>query len=70
MNTLGWKMNIMKQVILRVDGGIVDPISIPNGIEVVVRDYDMADTVTNELIQSDDSGKEYVEIVFEETEYA
>lgn len=63
-------MNIMKQVILRVDGGIVDPISIPNGIEVVVRDYDMADTVTNELIQSDDSGKEYVEIVFEETEYA
>lgn len=60
----------MKQVILRVDGGIVDPISIPNGIEVVVRDYDMADTITNELIQSDDSGKEYVEIVFEETEYA
>lgn len=63
-------MNIMKQVVLRVDGGIVDPISIPQGIEVVIRDYDMTDTVNNELIQSDNSGKEYVEIVFEETEYA
>ena len=60
----------MKQVVLRVDGGIVDPISIPQGIEVVIRDYDMTDTVNNELIQSDNSGKEYVEIVFEETEYA
>lgn len=60
----------MKQVILKVDGGIVDPITIPKGIEVVIRDYDMVDTVTNELIQSDDSGKEYIEIVFEETEYA
>ena len=60
----------MKQVILKVDGGIVDPITIPQGIEVVIRDYDMADKVTNELIQSDDSGKEYIEIVFEETEYA
>lgn len=63
-------MNLMKQVILKVDGGIVDPITIPQGIEVVIRDYDMVDTVTNELIQSDDSGKEYIEIVFEETEYA
>ncbi len=60
----------MQQVILKIDGGIVDPVSIPQGVEVVIRDYDMTDTVTNELIQSDDSGKEYIEIIFEDTEYA
>lgn len=60
----------MKQVILRMDGGIVDPVTIPQGVEVVVRDYDMVDTIDNELVQTDDTGKEFVEIVFEETEYA
>jgi len=59
-----------KQIILRVDGGIVDPISIPEGIEVVVRDYDMADTVSNELVHKDSDGKEFIEIIFEENEYA
>lgn len=63
-------MNTMKQVILKVNGGIVDPITIPQGVEVVVRDYDMANTIDNELVQTDDTGKEFVEIVFEETEYA
>lgn len=57
----------MRQVILRVDGGIVDPVDIPDGIEIVIRDYDMTNSVDNELIQIDNSGKEYVEIVFEET---
>lgn len=60
----------MKQVVLRVDGGIVDAITIPQGVEVVVRDYDMVNTIDNELVQIDDTGKEYVEIIFEETEYA
>lgn len=60
----------MKQVVLRVDGGIVDAITIPQGVEVVVRDYDMVNTIDNELVQTDDTGKEYVEIIFEETEYA
>jgi len=60
----------MKQVVLRVDGGIVDAITIPQGVEVVIRDYDMVNTIDNELVQTDDTGKEYVEIVFEETEYA
>ena len=60
----------MKQVILRMDGGIVDPVTTPQGVEVVVRDYDMVNTIDNELVQTDDTGKEFVEIVFEETEYA
>ncbi len=59
-----------KQIILKVEGGIVDPITIPEGIEVVVRDYDMVDTVSNELVHKDNDGKEFIEIVFEENEYA
>jgi hypothetical protein len=59
-----------KQIILKVDGGIVDPISIPEGIEVVVRDYDMINTIDNELVQKDEDGREFVEIIFEENEYA
>lgn len=60
-----------KQIILRVDGGIVDPISIPDGIEVVVRDYDMVNTIDNEMIHTDDEGKDFVEIVFDDdTSYA
>lgn len=60
----------MKQVVIRVDGGIVDAVNIPKGIELVVRDYDMVNTIDHELIQTDDNGKEFVEIVFEDTEYA
>jgi hypothetical protein len=59
-----------KQIILKVDGGIVDPINIPEGIEVVIRDYDMVQTIDNELIQKDGDGNEFVEIIFEENEYA
>ena len=59
-----------KQIILKVDGGIVDPINIPEGIEVVIRDYDMVQTIDNELIRKDEDGNEFVEIIFEENEYA
>lgn len=62
-------MNIMKQVILKVSGGIVDPVSIPNGVEVIIHDYDMCDTVKNELIHTDKNGEEFVEVIFDETEY-
>jgi len=59
-----------KQIILKVEGGIVDPITIPEGIEVAIRDYDMIQTIDNELIQKDEDGNEFVEIIFEENEYA
>ena len=59
-----------KQIILKVESGIVDPITIPEGLEVVVRDYDMVDTVSNELVHKDNDGREFIEIVFEENEYA
>jgi hypothetical protein len=59
-----------KQIILKFEGGIVDPINIPEGIEVVIRDYDMVQTIANELIQKDEDGNEFIEIIFEENEYA
>lgn len=58
----------MKQVIVKVENGIVDPVNIPNGIELVIHDYDMIDTIDNELIQTDENGKDFIEIVFEETD--
>jgi hypothetical protein len=58
----------MKQIILKLDGGIIDPVAIPDCIEIVIMDYDMTNSVDNELIQTDNTGKEYVEIVFESTE--
>jgi hypothetical protein len=58
----------MKQVILKVCDGIVDPINIPDGIEVAIRDYDMANTVANELIHTDQNGDDFIEIVFEGSE--
>mgnify|MGYP003329123193 FL=1 len=60
----------MKQIKLKVSGGIVDPITIPKGVEVIIHDYDMVNTIDNELIQKDEEGKEFVEIIFEENEYA
>jgi hypothetical protein len=62
--------SMTKQIILKVESGIVDPITIPEGLEVVVRDYDMVDTVSNELVHKDNDGREFIEIVFEENEYA
>lgn len=58
----------MKQIIIKVENGIVDPINIPNGIELIVHDYDMVDTIDNELIQVDEHNKQFIEIVFEETD--
>lgn len=55
------KMNI---VTLKVCGGIVDPISIPEDIMVVVRDYDLIDGVEESLAQTDEDGDNYVEVVW------
>lgn len=60
----------MKQVVIKVRDGIVDPVTIPQGVEVVIRDYDLSDTIENELVQTDTNGDNFVEIIFDETEYA
>ena len=46
----------MNKVVLKVEGGIVEPIEISDGIdEVIVRDYD----IPQELIQKDEDGNIY-----------
>lgn len=60
---VGAKMN---KVILKVEGGIVEPIEISDGIdEVIVRDYDFIPSdIPQELIQKDEDGNIYLEIVY------
>lgn len=56
----------MNQVIIKVSGGIVDPISIPNETEIVIRDYDIveANDIPQEIIQKDENGDRFIEIIF------
>lgn len=52
------------QIVLKVDGGVVDYVSIPKNTEVIVRDYD-TDGIDSDLLQFDEDGIEFVEIIFE-----
>lgn len=56
----------MNQVILKVSGGIVDPIRIPKETEIVIRDYDIveANDIPQEIIQKDENGDRFIEIIF------
>jgi len=56
----------MNKVVLKVEGGIVEPIEISDGIdEVIVRDYDFIPSdIAQELIQKDEDGNIYLEIVY------
>jgi len=56
----------MNKVVLKVEGGIVEPIEISDGIdEVIVRDYDFIPSdIPQELIQKDEDGNIYLEIVY------
>lgn len=60
----------MKKVLLKVKNGIVYPIKIPADVEVIIHDYDIRDTVENEMVHTDKHGKQYIELAFEDTEYA
>lgn len=57
----------MNKVILKVEGGIVQPIDIPSGIEVIIRDYDFVPCdIPEELVQNDENDDIYIEIVYAE----
>lgn len=58
-------------VILRVDGGLVDAVFIPPNVEVIVRDYDLVSDYdpTDILVCEDEDGKKYIEIVYLEGRY-
>jgi hypothetical protein len=58
-----------KVVLIKVNGGIVETVDLPEGVTVIVHDYDDGETETNaDLVFTDDEGK-YVEYVFERPQF-
>jgi hypothetical protein len=53
-----------KVVIVTVEGGVVQHVECPQGIQVVIRDYD-AEGCDADLLSVDEDGNEYVEAVWE-----
>ena len=51
-------------IVLRVDGGLVDSVFIPPNVEVIVRDYDIVSDCDPTLICEDEDGNRYVELVY------
>lgn len=51
----------MKSVIISVEGGIVEAVEIPEGVKVILRDYDIQELVQGHTI-TDETGN------YEETE--
>lgn len=58
----------MKTVILSCSGGIVDVVDIPPGVTVLLREYDFAEGEDESILQTDENGDKFVEIVFENNE--
>ena len=52
-----------KTVHVTVEGGVIQHVDCPTGIQVVVRDYDVDGSESD--LAEDDSGDEYVEGVWE-----
>jgi hypothetical protein len=52
-----------KLVIVTVEGGVVQHVEAPNGVKVVVRDYD-AEGCDADLLSVDEDGNEFVESVW------
>lgn len=55
----------MNTIVLKVEGGIVDPVSIPKDTVVVIRDYDVGDT-SDDLLITDDDGNKYIEFIYDQ----
>jgi hypothetical protein len=55
-----------KIVVVTVEGGVVQHVEVPEGVRVVVRDYD-AEGVEAERLSVDEDGNECVEAVWEST---
>lgn len=54
------------EVIVYVSGGVVQDVDVPNGVKVLVRDYDVEGCdLTEPEIEEDESGNYYVESVWE-----
>lgn len=57
-----------KTVVVTVTDGIVDVDELPDGVTVIIRDYD-TDGVEADLITCDDHGDKCIEFIYEKQEY-
>ncbi len=53
----------MKTVNITVSGGVVQNVEVPEGVTVIVRDYDV-DGVESDLLQQDRGGDNYIESIW------
>jgi hypothetical protein len=53
----------MKIVHITVEGGVVQNVVCPEGVKVIVRDYD-AEGVEAEQLKQDDDGDDYIETIW------
>jgi len=54
----------MKTVRVTVEGGVVQWVEVPEGVTVIVRDYDVDGSEEDQLDQ-DENGDQYVEAIWE-----
>ena len=54
----------MKIVQVTVEGGVVQHVEVPEGVQVVVRDYDVDGTDADQLQQAD-NGDQFIESIWE-----
>ncbi len=54
----------MKIVQVTVEGGVVQHVEVPKGVQVVVKDYDVDGTEADQLRQ-DENGDEFIESIWE-----
>lgn len=55
----------MRIVRVTVEGGVVQHVEVPDGVQVVVRDYDVDGTDADELEQ-DENGDHFIESIWEQ----
>ena len=53
----------MKTVRVMVSGGVVQHVEVPEGVTVIVRDYDV-EGVEPDLLQQDEEGNSYIEAIW------
>jgi hypothetical protein len=54
----------MKVVTIVVEGGVIQRVVCPNGVRVIVKDYD-TDGTEEDNLQQDEKGEEYIEGIWE-----
>ena len=53
----------MKTVTITVEGGVVQNVEVPEGVTVVVRDYDV-EGIETDVFQQDRGGDNYIEAIW------